>query len=232
MRSNVPASSSGTRVALPSDALAALRAGTRERHHALDTQLPVARPDATHADHARHLQALYGWLKPLNDPLWSMPWPEAIHPSRRRGKAALIVNDLRMAAAMGLCEADEPSLCPAVPPCHVLDAYAIGVAYVIEGSQLGGAVLARRFIGDAGADTDGDADGHANARAFSYLVGYGHETGMLWRAFITFVNDTVRSGQDIEQMLRGACDAFDTLTAWMITQHLLSDASRPACRDR
>jgi heme oxygenase (biliverdin-IX-beta and delta-forming) len=134
-----------------------------------------------------------------------------------------------MAAAMGLCEADEPPLCPTVLSCPVLDAYAIGVAYVIEGSQLGGVVLARRLIGSGGS---GGSDGSGDAPAFSYLVGYGSESAMMWRAFVTFVNDTVLCEQDIAAMLHGACDAFDTLTAWMVTQHLLDEASRPAHRDR
>jgi heme oxygenase (biliverdin-IX-beta and delta-forming) len=232
MRNDVPVPPPETQVVRPSAALVALRVGTRERHRTLDTHLPVAQPDATHADYVLHLEALYGWLKPLNDPLWSLPWPEAVRASRRRGKATLIVNDLRRAEAMAFGRPGEPPLCPSVPRCHVLDAYAIGVAYVIEGSQLGGAVLARHFIGGGGGGDSKSDGGGGDARAFSYLVGYGKETGALWRTFIAFVDDAVRSEQDIAHMLRGACDAFDTITAWMITQHLLNEASRPADRDR
>jgi heme oxygenase len=169
----------------------------------LDSGLPIAHPGAGHEEYVRHLQALYGWLKPLNGPLWSLAWPDALDAAVRGRKLDLIEHDLKLAASMGLCSAVEPAICAAIPCLHGLDPYAIGVAYVIEGSQLGGAVLARRFIAGP------------TPHAFSYLVGYGSAMGPMWKRFLSFMDEAVTTPQQIEQAVRGACDAFDTLTVWM-----------------
>jgi heme oxygenase len=192
-------------------ALEALRSATRQRHHALDSRLPVAQPGAGHRDYVRHLEVLYGWLKPLNGHVWSLGWPDVINAATRGNKINLIEHDLKLAANLGLCEAIEPALCARVPHLNRLDAYAVGVAYVIEGAQLGGAMLARRLAAEP------------VLPAFSYLVGYGQATSSMWKQFLAFMDETVTTSQQIEQAVRGACDAFDTLIAWMTVEGLLEE---------
>jgi heme oxygenase len=37
----------------------------------------------------------------------------------------------------------------------------------------------------------------------------------MWRQFLAYLHETVATPEHIDQAIQGACDAFDTLTAWM-----------------
>jgi heme oxygenase len=192
-----------TRSAGSPSAADALRLGTRARHGVLEGQLPIARVGADYSDYVQHIQALYGWIKPMNDFLWRKSWCGGLQEPVRAAKVALIEHDLHLAARLGLRQPAEPPICALLPGLTGLDAYAMGVAYVIEGSQLGGAVLAGRLPA-------GPAEG-----ALSYLLGYGAATGSMWKQFQNFLNTEVVTPVQISQAVLGGCDAFDSLTGWM-----------------
>lgn len=170
--------------ATSSPALAALRAATAAQHAQLDAGLPLARDGATAADYREHLQVLRGWLQACRPAL------EATCP----GDAALLLGWL--AADLG---ADEGPARPgrtdwASPPA------AWGVAYVVQGSQLGGQVLTRR-LGDALAP-----------QPLHYLQGRGRDTGAHWQGFLRALHAAL--GDDA-RAIAAACDAavqaFDQL---------------------
>lgn len=190
-----------TDTARESDVLAALRRATATRHDRLDSGLPLSRPDATLADYAHHLQLLRDWLAPLE------AWQRGFHdgPQGPGGLAA--------APHLALIEADlaEPSLSPylgnARPaggawPAQASPAYRWGVAYVVEGSQLGGAVLYKRL-----------ADQLA-PHPLRYLRGAGEGgPGPRWRAFMAALRAEVHDEGQVADACAGACDAFDRLLA-------------------
>jgi heme oxygenase len=175
----------------------------------LDRRLPIARKGADYAAYQAHIGALYGWLKPLNTAVWGLPWPASLDPARRAGKIALLEADLARAHPEPHTPIGLPPLCPRIPRITTLDPYTMGVAYVIEGSQLGGAMLARRF----------------EALPVSYLLGYGADTAALWTQFQSFLNAALAGAEARAQALSGACDAFDTLSAWLSERHVLRQAS-------
>ena len=152
------------------------------------------------------------------------PWPAALEAARRNGKEARIRHDLRLAAEPAPLQARD---CGRLPGVSAPDAYALGVAYVIEGSQLGGAMLAKRF--HLAAPLGGIASGPApdRATAYTYLSGYGADTGVLWRRFLVFLDATVQTPAEIEAACRGAVDAFETLAAWLAAQGVLTVAGKP-----
>ncbi|QHI98059.1 heme oxygenase [Xylophilus rhododendri] len=122
------------------DALAALRAATADQHARLDSRLPIARDGAQPADYAQHLAIIGDWLAEIDRlPLarTDLPggWPEAQRARRERIAADLA--DFSAAPASGT-PASQP---PATPPAG----FGWGVAYVVEGSQLGGLMLYRRL---------------------------------------------------------------------------------------
>lgn len=184
-----------------SDVLAALRQGTNARHELLDSGLPLSKPDATLADYATHLQLLRAWLAPMQE------WLAGFHDSPQ-GAAGLPA-----APHLSLIEADlaEPSLAGlAAPlststpawPADASAAYRWGVAYVVEGSQLGGAVLYKRL-----------ADQLA-PHPLRYLRGSGEEgPGPRWRAFMLALRAEVRGEEEVADACAGAGDAFDRILA-------------------
>lgn len=174
------------------DPLAALRAATASRHAALDSGLPIGAPDASLADYAAHLALLHAWLAPLH--AWLAGFADG--PAYDHGpRLELIEADL--AEAGGAVAAASAHAWPAT----ATPAYRWGVHYVIEGSQLGGAVLYNRL-----------RDGLAPHR-LRYLKGDAAGPGPRWRGFTQALRDGVRSQAEIADACAGACAAFDSILA-------------------
>ncbi|MFC4929979.1 biliverdin-producing heme oxygenase [Massilia sp. GCM10023247] len=189
-----------------SDVLAALRQATGTRHERLDSGLPLSRPDATLADYAHHLCLLRDWLAPL----------EAWLDTYRDGPQG--PDGIDAAPHLSLIEADlaEPSLpaqaCSAGPPVSwppdASPAYRWGVAYVVEGSQLGGAVLYKRLSAQLA------------PHPLRYLRGTGEAgPGPRWRAFMAALRAQVQGEERVAEACAGACDAFDRILALAFRDH-------------
>ena len=179
-----------------------LRDGTRERHETLDQGLALADGDVSRDHYLNYLRTLLGWLEPVEQRLWQLDWPAPLRASARAGKSALIRADLLAAG-----DAAPVAHCTDVPAPDEADAYALGVAYVVEGSQLGGRFLAKRL------------EDVTPPLPLSYLRGYGDEVGALWKGFLQHL-DSAAQGQEA-RALQGAQDAFDSLTAWLRSQRAL-----------
>jgi heme oxygenase len=186
----------GFQAGFEADPLAALRSATASRHEELDSGLPIGAMDASLADYAAHLAMLRAWLAPLQD------WLAGFDDGPRFDQAArlaLIDRDM-----------DEPGMPDALVPQSVEDgawppdasaAWRWGVCYVIEGSQLGGAVLYQRL--------------HARLapHPLRYLKGSDAGPGPRWRGFMLALREHVRSPQEIAEACDGACAAFDSILA-------------------
>lgn len=118
-----------------------MREATRDIHDDFEKGLRVGRPDAGRDDYLNFISAMYGWLRPFEQRLWQAEWPSVLQPSIRGQKSAWLERDLR---AAGLDDAAIAAL-PMAPDALALDTPArrFGVAYVLEGAQLGSQLLAR-----------------------------------------------------------------------------------------
>lgn len=112
-------------------------------------------------------------------------------PQRRRWHLA--VADCR---ALGVCLGDSE---PAEPLTVETDDHALGVAYVLEGSTLGGAVLAERVRG-AG------FPGCVNVR---FLESYGSDRSLMWRCFQDILGDHLSTPASVDRAAAGALETFD-----------------------
>ena len=124
-------------VASEADPLTALRTATASRHAALDAGLPIGAPDASLHDYIAHLVLLRTWLVPLHAWLAGFADGPQFDVSVR---LARIDADLAEAGYASMRTPDGDTWPTAASP-----AYRWGVHYVIEGSQLGGAVLYERL---------------------------------------------------------------------------------------
>lgn len=178
-------------------ALDALRQATSSRHEQLDGGLPLAHDGAGLAEYALHLQLLRDWMAPLN--AWLMGFDDG--PQGPDGLPAI--------DRMSLLEADllEPGMALRAPlkvapwPAHASPAYRWGVLYVVEGAQLGGAVLYQRL--------------HAALapHPLRYLRGDPAGPGPRWRAFMLALKEHVTTEKEIADACAGACAAFDRILA-------------------
>lgn len=207
--------------AQPADSLAALRAATDSRHQQLDSGLPIGAPDASLDDYARHLRMLQAWLAPLQ------AWLAGFDDGPRFDQAArlaLIEADLADLSGLGgpgmpatsqaALSTPASAAAPAPQPAWPRDAspaWRWGVCYVIEGSQLGGAVLHKRLAAQLA------------PHPLRYLKGDAAGPGPRWRSFMQGVREHVRTPDDIREACAGACAAFDAILA------LAPHTAAPAC---
>jgi heme oxygenase len=183
-------------VASEADPLTALRAATASRHAALDAGLPIGAPDASLHDYTAHLVLLRTWLVPLH--VWLAGFADG-PPFEHATRLARIDADLAEAEhALSTTPAGTGTDGAAWPATASL-AYRWGVHYVIEGSQLGGAVLYERLRE------------RLAPHGLRYLKGDDAGPGPRWRVFMQALRASVRTPAEIADACAGACAAFDRI---------------------
>lgn len=177
------------------DPLAALRRATATRHQQLDSGLAIAGEAPALADYAAHLRMLRAWLGPLE--VWLDGFddgPQALASLAPAGRLALIDADLAE-PGMGAHRETDASAWPAAAS----PAWRWGVCYVVEGSQLGGAMLYQRLAAPLA------------PHPLRYLRGDEAGPGPRWRAFMVALREHVRTPDEIADACAGACAAFDRI---------------------
>ncbi|MGO4477280.1 biliverdin-producing heme oxygenase [Massilia sp. 2TAF26] len=188
-----------SRSAREPDPLAALRSATASRHQALDSGLPIGADDASLGDYASHLAMLRAWLAPLQAWLTGFAdGPQCGPQFDQAQRLALIEQDL---AERGMPAAPLPAPAASDWPAAASPAWRWGVCYVIEGSQLGGAVLYQRL------------HRRLAPHPLRYLKGNEAGPGPRWRSFMQVLREQVRSPEEILEACAGACAAFDSILA-------------------
>jgi heme oxygenase len=113
----------------------------------------------------------------------------------RRQKAELIFNDL---IATGMSQKDIAGL----PVHHFQEmsiAQAMGAMYVLEGATLGGRILYRHINETLGLNQESGA---------SYFWGYGAETGIMWKIFLSALSHTAVEKKCEDEIIRNAEETF------------------------
>ncbi|WP_370637516.1 ATP-binding protein [Cupriavidus sp. AU9028] len=192
------------------DVLSALREATGERHHVLDKAMPLARSNPGLTEYRDHLLLLRLWLEPLES--WLRRFddgPQAPSLLPHRWRLALIDADLAdPAMPAGVLPAEVERRAASWMPLAAEPAYRWGLCYVIEGSQLGGALLYRN-LSEA-----------LHPHPLRYLRGDG-PPGPRWQQFLHALRDQVRTPEEVALACRGAQDAFDRLL------RLIDDGTEP-----
>jgi len=180
------------------DALAALRAATAARHERLDSGLPLSAPAPSLDDYAAHLRMVRDWLAPLET------WLNSFADGPQAEPALPAIDRLTLIQA-DLAEPGMPEVAPMRPaaswPLDASAAYRWGVAYVIEGSQLGGAVLYKQL------------HERLAPHPLRYLRSEAGGPGPRWRAFMAALRIHVQTPEQIADACAGACAAFDAILA-------------------
>lgn len=178
-------------------AIEVLRAATRDAHRSLEQTLAITKPNASRTEYINYVAALYGWLSPFEAKLWSSSWPEGLNASKRQGKCAWLAEDLTTAGIDGT----KIPHCGFAPDLSKLPSR-IGIAYVIEGAQLGTKVLSKTL----GPRLDGWAP--------RWLQGYGSGTAENWREFLVFIENTLQTKGERQMAATAAIAGFTSLATW------------------
>ena len=182
--------------------LARLRLETRPFHDGVEANAFNQRLSAgtvTAAQTAHFLARMYGFVQPYEaalhrhaaafGPEWQL---------EQRYRAPLIPEDLARLGYPGT-----PPLCPTLPPLETR-AQLLGAMYVLEGSTLGGQVIARQL---AAVGIDGR----------SFFASRAERTGPLWKQF-TQLLAAAAAAEDADAMVASAILTFQTLAAWLIQE--------------
>jgi len=181
----------GARPPTPAGLSARLREATREAHLSAEAAFALnARLESSDA-YVRLLAALRGFHRPVEAALAAVPGWSGLTPGLHissRLRAGLLDEDLRQ---LGVPAPPGPAR-PGVVSLPTL-AHGLGCLYVLEGSALGGRIIARRACAALGADlpvaffsSAGRADPGAGWRAFqSSLDAYGTCHGLATRRTVT-----------------------------------------------
>ena len=181
--------------------LSLLRQETRPFHDAVE-QNPfnhaLTTGTVTATETAQFLAKMYGFIQPYEAQLQAHA--AAFGPEwqlEQRYRAPLILADLPQLGYAGT-----PPLCPALPPLATTPQL-LGAMYVLEGSTLGGQVIARQLD-------------KAGITAHAFFTGRAERTGPLWKAFcqqLTAASPTPGTNQ--MALVASAILTFQTLSAWL-----------------
>ncbi len=179
--------------------LGRLRSETAFDHHCVEEAMPVMAPDLDQSSYVLILQCLYGFVKGWECWAESSSLDDIKELLLGRKRSSLLLADLLH------FQAREPELIyegPALSPLSM--AHVLGAMYVMEGSTLGGQIIARHIESQFSlAPGVGDA----------YFRGYGDRTGSMWREFQTVLQQV--PDESSESVIEAARALFADFGAWL-----------------
>jgi heme oxygenase len=182
-----------------------LKCETRAQHKRLELGLDLLNDHVTGQRYDALLQGFYGFYAPLENRLLHRPeWHTLRFDAFSRRKMPLLQRDFENRGF-------SPEQIGALPVCSTLPDVStfpqvLGCLYVLEGSTLGGQILARHFaqILDINAE-------HGAA----FFCSYGEHVGAMWRCFGEMLTAQAISHTIENQIIDAARDTFETLEAWL-----------------
>lgn len=153
-------------------------------------------------DYARILQMFYGYFTPLQSRIEKFIDDRNLPDINERRKVAAIETDL---FSLGVKE--KPDICTQLPAIHH-PLQALGALYVIEGSTLGGAIIAKMLQNNTALQ--------ATDAMLNFFKGYGEDTMQMWQAFKSFLENKIETDDDLAQVIVAANETFVKLKAWML----------------
>lgn len=175
-----------------------LKAETYPDHMRLEETVDILNNLATLESYKRLLARHAGFVFPLERVLAGQDWSSIGLEFDERSRAGAMKRDL---AAMDIDSFPEIELWTGLDNF----ARAVGTLYVLEGSTLGGMIIARNLKERLGIDGSNGGE---------YFSGRGKQTMAMWRTFGESAELYVNRFGGAEDMIAGAKQTFDQLTEW------------------
>jgi heme oxygenase (biliverdin-IX-beta and delta-forming) len=182
------------------DILSRLKLETAAEHAAIEAATRIMRPDIGVPDYRGYLERTYGFYQPVEQMLEHMGvWPALELDGAARVKLPLLGRDLTELGG-------DPSALPicAAPPQLAGLPEAVGCAYVLEGSTLGGRVISRHVQTRLGPQVP-----------HRFLDAYGADIGERWQAFRAALRWFADSRETENRVITGARQTFESFTRWL-----------------
>jgi heme oxygenase (biliverdin-IX-beta and delta-forming) len=177
---------------------------TYPEHQASEKKMIVAlKKIETKEDYVRMLNWLYGFYAPMEDLIRKHLTPDSLPDIDRRCRAEYLLWDIRESGVPN----PEYEKCRELPTIYSAD-QAIGALYVLEGSTLGGRIIAGMIQGQLGADAP-----------TTYFNGYGEENIRMWQVYKDFL-DKPRTVEQQTAIIDAAKATFITFKNWIVNHEL------------
>jgi len=174
-----------------------LKDSTQVSHQALEKKMvSIIKKIRTRQDYVNFLKLMYGYYSALERRV--QEYVSEMEIGKRR-KAERLLEDISYFESTST-----PDLCNELPPISS-HAEALGAMYVMEGSTMGGKIIARMIEGQAGIN---------GPSGFSFFNGYGEETGKMWEEFKLFLNKPLDELEKLNLILT-ANRTFRTFYNWI-----------------
>jgi heme oxygenase len=175
---------------------------TRSAHAAIEGLVPLMDPQLDRLRYCAYLERALGYYLPVEEELFTIEGLETALPdAARREKVSQLRRDLEILGS----SPSRVSECNELPPLTSV-AEALGCLYVLEGSTLGGSLIARHV---KTALNIGPTNGGA------FIGSYGESLGAMWRAFGSSIEAHVARADDGSAVIASARLTFATFARWL-----------------
>jgi len=154
----------------------------------------------TSSDYSSLLHLFYGFYKPLEEKMERYLSDAHVPDYASRRKSAAIQHDLCL-----LDERTNEKLCNDLPEIDSV-ARSLGVLYVLEGSTLGGNIIAKMLAGNLRG---------ISLQAFSFFNGYGEQTTSMWTSFKERLNNYTTDTDEQAEIAGAAHETFTKFKHWI-----------------
>ncbi|RYG67449.1 hypothetical protein EON80_13565 [bacterium] len=184
-----------------------LRDATRPDHERLEDHIDLLGRPWSMPFYRSLLSKFYGLYASIEPPTFShAEWEKMGIDTASRLKLPSLVRDLHF---LGLSDADIAAL-PLFNEAPKADTFAsaLGCAYVMEGSTLGGQIISRHLKQELGLELGPD-------NGLSFFASYGSEVGPKWREFTGVLDFYQGSEAEQTELIESAVKAFQAFDRWL-----------------
>jgi heme oxygenase (biliverdin-IX-beta and delta-forming) len=182
-----------------------LRRETAELHRRIEEGLGLTEVGLSVERYKRLLESFLGYFEPVEARIAELAPSAPPLGLELPARSQLLAKDLMALgssaeniAALPRCT-DLPRL---TTPAHLA-----GCMYVLEGSRLGGAIVARELERSLGLRSDGA----------SFFRGDGGDVARRFKRVLAWLDEVARAGAPADEIVASACDTFRTLSRWTET---------------
>lgn len=172
---------------------------TYPEHQASEKKMIIALKGLeTREDYIRMLNWLYGFYSPMETLIRQQLTPGVFPDMDKRCRAEYLLWDIQES---GL-PTPPPDTCRELPDIYSIN-QALGALYVLEGSTLGGRIIAGMVSRQLGTTS-----------SLGFFNGYGAETSLMWQSFKEFL-DQPRTAEQKTTIIDAAKATFITFKNWI-----------------